>query len=213
MSSWRELIQRAEPPEHLVQLYGEDDQLLVGHVVGYLLEGLKRGDGLLVIATPPHREAIVRQLGEEHAGTEAALGGGRLVLLDASETLDRFMVDGEPDWARFEETVGSLCEVLRARAGNRGLRAFGEMVGLLWMKGQHSAAIRLEEYWNRLLEDHAICLYCAYPVDPLGRDFESTQLQALLGVHTHLLAGPRTMLSSINPARRHPTAAAILPSS
>jgi hypothetical protein len=213
MSSWRELIQRAEPPEHLVQLYGEDDQLLVSNVVGYLLEGLKRGDGLLVIATPSHREAIVRQLGEEDAGTAAAVGGGRLVLLDASETLDRFMVDGEPDWARFEETVGGLCDVLQARVGDRGLRAFGEMVGLLWMKGLHSAAIRLEEYWNRLLEDHAFCLYCAYPIDPLGRGFESTQLQALLGVHTHLLAGPRTMLSSIGPPRGRRTAAAIVPTS
>src|SRR4051812_48912852 len=115
MSSWRELIQRAEPREHLVQLYGEDDQLLTGHVVRYLLEGLNRGDGLLVIATPQHREAIVRRLGEEGAGAAAAIDRGQLVLLDASETLDRFMVDGEPDWARFEETVGGLCRALRAR--------------------------------------------------------------------------------------------------
>jgi hypothetical protein len=123
------------------------------------------------------------------------------------------MVDGEPDWGRFEETVGGLCDVLQARVGDRGLRAFGEMVGLLWMKGLHSAAIRLEEYWNRLLEDHAICLYCAYPIDALGCGFESAQLQALLGVHTHLLAGPRTMLSSIGPPRGRRTAAAIVPTS
>jgi hypothetical protein len=213
MSSWRELIQRAEPPEHLVQLYGEDDQLLTGNVVRYLREGLKRGEGLLVIATPSHREAIVRQLGEEDAGTAAAIGGGRLILLDASETLDRFMVNGEPDWALFKEAVGGRCEALGARVGERGIRAFGEMVGVLWLKGQHSAAIRLEEFWNRLLEDHAICLYCAYPIDPLGCHLESAKLQALLRVHTHLLAGPRTMFSSIVARRRHPTGAAILPSS
>jgi hypothetical protein len=211
MSSWRELIRRAEPAEHLVQLYGGDDQLLVGHVVGYLLEGLKRGDGLLVIATPAHREAILRHMGEEDAGTETAIRGGRLVLLDASETLDRFMVDGQPDWALFAQTVGDICEALRGRVGEHGLRAFGEMVGLLWMKGQYSAAIRLEEHWNRLLEEHALCLYCAYPIDPLGRDFESSKLHALLGVHTHLLAGARTLLSSVGPARQRPTAAAILP--
>jgi DcmR-like sensory protein len=211
MSSWRELIRRAEPAEHLVQLYGGDDQLLTGHVVRYLLEGLERGDGLLVIATPAHREAIVHDMGAEDAGTEAAIRGGRLVLLDASETLDRFMVDGQPDWALFEQVVGGICESVRGRVGEGGLRAFGEMVGLLWMKGQHSAAIRLEEYWNRLLEAHALCLYCAYPIDPLGCDFESAKLQALLEVHTHLLAGPRTLLSSVARMRQRPAAAAILP--
>jgi hypothetical protein len=211
MSSWRELMQRAEPAEHLVQLYGVDDQLLTGNVVRYLLEGLKRGDGLLVIATRQHREAIVRHMGEDEAGTPAAICEGRLVPLDASETLDRFMVDGEPDWALFSGAVGGICRALRGRVGDRGIRAFGEMVGLLWMEGRHSAAIRLEQYWNRLLEEHAICLYCAYPIDPLASDFESTKLHALLGVHTHLLAGPKTMLSSVGPARQRRTAAAILP--
>jgi KaiC/GvpD/RAD55 family RecA-like ATPase len=197
MSSWRELIRRAEPAEHLVQLYGGDDQLLTSNVTRYLLEGLKRGDGLLVIATPEHREAIVRQMAEEDSGTAAAVEGGRLVLLDARETLDRFMMDGQPDWELFEQAVGGICEELRGRVGGRGIRAFGEMVGLLWMEGQHSAAIRLEEYWNRLLEGNAVCLFCAYPIDPFGGDFELSRLQALLGVHTHLLAGPRTMLSSV----------------
>jgi hypothetical protein len=211
MSSWRELMRRAEPAEHLVQLYGRDDQLLTGNVTRYLVEGLKRGDGLLVIATPEHRAAIVRQVGEEDAGTEAAIRGGRLVLLDARETLDRFMVDGAPDWERFVQTVGGICEELRGRVGDRGIRAFGEMVGLLWMEGQYSAAIQLEEYWNRLLENSAICLFCAYPIDLFGCDLESTKLQALLGVHTHLLAGPRTMFSRVAPVRQHPTAPTILP--
>jgi KaiC/GvpD/RAD55 family RecA-like ATPase len=211
MSSWRELIHRAEPAEHLVQLYGRDDQLLTGNVTRYLLEGLKRGDGLLVIATPEHRAGIVRQVGEEDAGTEAAIRGGRLVLVDAGETLDRFMVDGAPDWELFVKTVGAICEQLRGHVGDRGIRAFGEMVGLLWMEGQYSAAIQLEEYWNRLLEKYAFCLFCAYPIDPFGSDFESTKLQALLGVHTHLLAGPRTMFSRVAPTRQPPTVATILP--
>ena len=213
MSSWSELIRQAEPPEHLVQLYGRDDQLLTGNVTRYLLEGLKRGDGLLVIATPEHRAAIVRQVGEEDAGTEAAIRGDRLVLLDARETLDRFMVDGAPDWDLFVQTVGGICDELRGRVGGRGIRAFGEMVGLLWIEGHYSAAIQLEGYWNRLLEDSAICLFCAYPIDPFGSGFESTRLQALLGVHTHLLAGPRTLFTRVPPVRQPPTAATILPAS
>jgi hypothetical protein len=201
MLSWRQLLERAEPAEHVVQLYGDDHQLLTSHVTRYLVEGLKRGDGLVVIATPEHREAIVRQLGEEDAGTAAAIEGGRLVLLDARDTLDSFMVEGHPDWELFEQALGGVCRELRERVGRGGIRAFGEMVGLLWMEGRYSAAIRLEEYWNRLLEANAICLFCAYPIDMFGCDFELPKLQALLGVHTHLLAGTTTMLSSVAPAR------------
>ena len=201
MPSWRQLIERAKPAEHVVQLYGGDDQLLTDNVTRYLLEGLKRGDGLLMIATPEHREAIVRRLYEEGAGAKAAIEGGRLMLLDARETLDRFMVEQQPDWALFERIVNGLCQELRSRVGGRGIRAFGEMVGLLWEDGAYAAAIRLEEYWNRLLEANAICLFCAYPIDLFSPDFEFPRLQALLGTHTHLLAGHATMLSSVGPAR------------
>jgi hypothetical protein len=76
------------------------------------------------------------------------------------------------------------------------------MVGLLWIEGQYSAAIRLEEYWNRLLEANALCLFCAYPIDLFGCDFDLSKLQALLGAHTHLLAGPTTMLSSVGAPRQ-----------
>jgi KaiC/GvpD/RAD55 family RecA-like ATPase len=201
MSSWRQLIERAEPAEHIVQLYGGDDQLLTENVARYLLEGLKRGDGLLMIATPGHREAIVRRLCEEEASARAAIQNGRLMLLDARETLDRFMVGEQSDWALFERIVNGICEELRSRAGGRGIRAFGEMVGLLWQEGAYAAAVRLEDYWNRLLKANAICLFCAYPIDLFDPDFELPRLQALLGAHTHLMAGPATMLSSVGPAR------------
>ena len=46
MSSCAELLDRLEPEEHVVQLYGDDDRLLTQNVGRFLSEGLKRGDGL-----------------------------------------------------------------------------------------------------------------------------------------------------------------------
>ena len=68
MSSWRELLQRAEPKEHVVHLYGSDDQLLTSHASRFLAEGLKRGERLLVIATPEHADALISRLGDEGVG-------------------------------------------------------------------------------------------------------------------------------------------------
>ena len=43
-----------EPHGHVVQLYGEDKRLLTEHVGQYLRTGLRRGDGLVVVATAEH---------------------------------------------------------------------------------------------------------------------------------------------------------------
>jgi hypothetical protein len=196
MSSWSELLDRAEPEEHLVQLYGGDHQLLVRNVSRYLAEGLKRGDGLVVIATSEHAEAIVRQLTEESAETSQALGDGRLVVLDAQATLDRFMVDGQPDQDLFRTVVGSVLQEVRARSATGKIRAFGEMVGILWVDGQQAAATRLEKYWNELLIGSTFSLFCAYPIDIFDGGSQTGGLEAVLCAHTHMYAGPRTMLSS-----------------
>jgi PAS domain S-box-containing protein len=62
------------------------------------------------------------------------------------------------------------------------------MVGLLWSAGQVSAAIRLEEFWNRLLTGTGIKLFCAYPIDIFNNDMSSGAVEAVLNAHTHLLS-------------------------
>jgi hypothetical protein len=69
-------------------------------------------------------------------------------------------VDGELSWRLFEQVVGSAINDLRTT--HETPRAFGEMVGLLWSAGRVSASVR-EEYWNRLLEDHAVSLIAPTP--------------------------------------------------
>jgi hypothetical protein len=196
MSSWSELLDRAEPEEHVVQLYGADDQLLTRNVSRYFAEGLKRGDGLVLIATSEHTEAILRQLNEESSDASPAQHDGRLVVLDARATLDRFLVDGQPNQDLFRDIVGNVLDAVRVRSVSGSVRAFGEMVGLLWVEGQRSAAGRLEEYWNELLSGSTVSLFCAYPIDIFDGGSENGGLEAVLCAHTHIYAGPRTMLSS-----------------
>jgi hypothetical protein len=186
MSSCQELLDRLKSPEHVVQLYGEDDRLLIRNAGRFLAEGLKRGDGLLVIATPEHRTSLTGYLRSERNYSMAVLEG-QLVFLDARATLNRFLVDGYPDPERFESVIGESLSRLRGRAAHTGVRAYGEMVGLLWMEGEREAAIRLEELWNRLIPEGDVSLFCSYPVDVLSPEFESEKVSGLLCSHTHLL--------------------------
>jgi hypothetical protein len=197
LTSWAELLTQAESGDHVVQLYGEDDPLLARNVSRYLAEGMRRLDGLVVVATPEHTQAIARHLAEEGASaTLEAEREGRLVFLDARRTLERFLVAGRPDEDLFDSVVGETMRGAQARSGSGKVRAFGEMVGLLWSEERYAEAEFLEGLWNTLLSGSNYSLYCAYRIDLFGEDVDRVALNSIVASHTHLFAGPRTMLSS-----------------
>jgi len=197
----RELLSEARPHSHFVQLHDADDGALLANIGRYLAEGLVRGEGAVVIATEAHRSTVPAAVAKAGFAPEAALRDGRLVMLDAHETLDRFMIDGEPDPQQFGDVVGSLIRELSARTGRRGIRAYGEMVGVLWTAERYAAAIRLEELWNALLAEGGFELFCAYPIDIFGEGFRPDEVDALLATHTHLLpAGNASLQQAVNRA-------------
>lgn len=173
--------------EHCVQLHQSDAKSVGRNVGTYLARPLKSGGCALIVATPEHTASIVADLRRRKIDVEEARDDGRLASVDASETLSRFMVGGYPDPEKFDRVVGSLVRTALARTVGGGLRAYGEMVGLLWAQNQFPAAIRLEQLWNRLRKLHPFSLYCGYSIDVFGRQFEPRLLQALLSAHTHLL--------------------------
>lgn len=186
-----ELLDKAGPHDHFVQLY-TDDGALARNVGRYLCEAVASGEAAIVIATPEHRDAFRSNLQSRNVDVALLEQNRKLLFLDAARTLSRFMVNGRPDWSCFEATISGAVESL-ARAG-RGVRAYGEMVGLLWTSGEYSAAIRLEDHWNRILGSLGAALYCSYPIDVFGKEFEATSVHAILCDHTHLLPGDEAEL-------------------
>jgi len=155
-------FQVAEAPRHLVQFY-ETDAFLARSVADYLATGLRAGEGAFAVSTGAHREAVFEALAALRIDVQRALRSGRLALLDAEETLQELLVDGMPDQARFRRLVAGG---MRAVAGGpqRGVRAFGEMVDLLWRSGRRVAALRLEALWDEVMREEgaSLTLLCAY---------------------------------------------------
>ena len=189
MSPAVEILHSARPHRHFVQLYDGTARLLAKNVGLYLSEGLNHGDAVLVVATPAHTEAFRIELQRHGIDSEEAVREGLLQLLDAEEALSKFMVNGQPNWDLFQDTVGATVREVQTRNTGRGLRAYGEMVGVLWTQGRFSAAMVLEEYWNTVLATTDFRLFCAYPIDVFGKSFHSCDVEALLCSHTHLLPG------------------------
>lgn len=162
--------------DHIVQTY-QDPAFLAEAVAEYLGTGLRRGEAAIVIARPQHAARFQEKIG-------AAAEHGQLIVLDAEETLARFMVGGMPQWNAFHEVIGGLIAQVRLQCP--AVRAYGEMVDILWQQDNRDAAIRLEEYWNELTRLQTFSLFCAYAMDPLDANSYSG-LESVCRTHTHFL--------------------------
>jgi PAS domain S-box-containing protein len=170
--------------DHFVQFY-ESDAFLADSVAGFIGQGLQAGAGAVLIATKVHRASVLKRLQARGLDVAAARRGGRLAVLDAADTLAKFMADGLPDPKRFDRVVGDV--LTRVARGGRPVRAFGEMVALLWAEGNRAAAIRLEELWNDLGKAHTFALYCAYPLAGVAGPGEGGAFADVCTCHTRVL--------------------------
>ena len=170
--------------DHFVQFY-ENDEWLLKAVSAFIGAGLGAGDGGIVIATQEHRDALEKQLLVQGINVTGVKARGQYVSLDAVETLSKFMVRDLPDRDLFNEVIGGL--VVKTTKGERGLRAFGEMVALLWAEGKEEAALRLEELWNDLGKRQSFSLFCAYPLNDFRGHAHSEAFVHICQAHSRVL--------------------------
>ncbi len=187
-----------EPHDHVANFYASDADL-VHAVIEFAAGGVRADEAVILVAERDHLAAIVDGVGD----AVGALDPARLICLDAAATLSAFMVDGHPDPARFDAVIGGA--VARAATGGRHVRAFGEMVALLWTSGNVTGAIELEGLWNELAVRWAFSLYCGYPMDTIDATGDLEATQRICAQHSRLLA-PRVAQWSVPGAdarRRH----------
>ena len=178
-----------------MQIY-ENDSVFLDTLEGFVSGGLRGGETLVVIATTPHLFALKHRLRAAGHDLKALRLSGQYITMDAGAALDRFMVDGYPDERLFGETITALIDT--AQKGGQRVRAFGEMVALLWANGQRDATIRLEQMWNNVCHEKGLSLFCAYP--RIGRMQDAIDsLADIRALHSHVL-GPA------EPAPRGPRA-------
>jgi PAS domain S-box-containing protein len=155
------VLEVSSRPIHFARFYDEDAKL-IDEVSDFLDDALRKGGVAIVIATPDHIAGLRQDLtGLGSVQGQPGWFSGELITLDAEAVLAQFMVDGWPDEARFQDTVGKV--VRKACATGQTVNAFGEMVALLCAQGLYDAAIRLEQLWNALRDDCSFSLFCAYP--------------------------------------------------
>jgi phosphatidylglycerophosphatase A len=168
--------------EHHVQLF-DSSKSLAETVSAFLMAGFKRGEPLLIVATPEHRELLTRKLNDAGLNVREAIVANRLAVLDAVTTLDKFMRQDVPSAIAFDEVVGSL--VAQLSNGNR-VCIYGEMVDVLAARGNYKGAQQLEELWNVLGRRESYTLFCGYASGHFGDPKTAKALGEICASHSHL---------------------------
>ncbi len=178
------LVEPASPHDHLVGFY-ENEAFLVQSVVRFLVPALRAGGSAIVVETRDHRDQLEPALEAEGIDVAAATRSGQLLVVDADALLTSFMVAGGPEPARFIARVGGLID--QAAADGGPVRVHGEMVALLWARGEVTAALALEDLWNELLAAHPCALLCTYPMRAFDDEEASEAFRTVCHQHAAVL--------------------------
>jgi hypothetical protein len=173
---------REVPCEHLVQFYEADEDFL-DTLERFVRGGLSTGESAIVIATPEHRWVLEQRLAAHGLDIADARARDQYIPLDAEQTLGFFMRDGRLNDERFFKLVRALLTL----AGNadRKVRAFGEMVAIMWARGERDATVRLEYLWHQLCASEGFSLLCAYPKAAFAQNASS--IDQICAAHSKVL--------------------------
>jgi hypothetical protein len=172
--------------EHAVVFYHDNE--LASVVGGYLLDAIRDGGVAIIVATPEHRSWVNAWLMQAGVNLATVTTNGSYIILDAGQTMDRFVTGDWPDPASFWNTLSPVLTAAARR--RRPVRVFGEMVALLWGAGHTDASIELEALWNEIAKQHAFSLLCGYPLSSVIGAEHSDALSRVCDSHTGSIGSP-----------------------
>jgi len=183
---WDRVVVDAAPRDHIVQLY-QDQDFLNRAVCRFAGAAIANGEGMILVPTLTHWNAFRPRLEAEGVDVEAARERGQLTVVDADEFLPHFMRDGMPDSPVF---LGLAADVIgQARAGGRypRVRWWGEMVNVLWERGDVAASMNLEDLFDQLGGEQDVALFCSFLMDNFNGEVHTRMLPRLGTNHSHLI--------------------------
>jgi signal transduction histidine kinase len=172
--------------EHAVQFY-ESEEFLAAAVADFLASGLVLGQPAVAILSADRTTRILPRLEEQGIDVSLQREEGRLVILDARESLGRFMKGRMPHAGRFLDFIGGVLEKSAPVGGGSVVRVYGEMVDVLWRDGDATAAIRVEELWNELAERRPFELLCAYAMGNFHSEADAQRFREICENHTRVI--------------------------
>ena len=183
---WHPLLTNAASRDHIVQLY-QDQDFLDRAVCRFAAGALANGEGVILVPTSAHWDAFRPRLEAGGVDVKAAQDRGQLTIVDADELLPSFMRGSMPEAPVF---LGLATEVI-ARARGAGtypkVRWWGEMVNILWERGDVAGSMSLEDLFDQLGNEQEVAIFCSFVMDNFDGQVHTRMLPRLGENHSHLI--------------------------
>jgi hypothetical protein len=174
------------PCNHVLQIY-ESDAVILASLEGFVLGGFERNESVVIIAAEERLRSLNARLLELGHDLDALQEHSYYIPLNAHECLAQFMVNGWPDEKKFTSFVTSVVKQAKGR-NDRKVRAYGEMVAILWAQGNNGATVNLEQLWNKFCASESFCLFCAYPKSGFTQNVNES-IDHICSHHTEIISG------------------------
>ncbi len=183
---WCGLLSGAAPRDHIVQLY-QDQQFLNRAVCRFAAAAIANGEGVILVPTIAHWDAFRPRLESEGVDVKAAESRGQLTIVDADNLLPTFMHGGMPESPVFLGLAANVITKARGDGRYPKVRWWGEMVNILWERGDVAASMNLEDLFDQLAHEHDIAIFCSFLMDNFDGDVHARMLPRLGENHSHLI--------------------------
>lgn len=146
---------------HSVQFF-QSASAQLSSIEDFVAEGLRADESVIVIAVTDTLAVLGERLRAQGLDPVAARWTGHYVPVDAERLLTRIMCDGVPSESVFHAELDAL---MRLTGATRKVRGYGEMVDILFRRGNRDALVRLEQLWTSYCKHNGMRLHCGYNVD------------------------------------------------
>lgn len=185
-TSWRKLLADPGDDGHIVQLY-QDDDFYTEAISHFAVEGVARGESIILVATQPHWQLIAARLRSKGVDSEVLFRRGQLTLLDADTTLPIFMDGNLPDGDIFKPLARQT--IAKARAGGKfpRVRWWGEMVNVLYVEGNTPGSNRLEQFFDEVAHEEQVAIFCSFLMDKFDPKIYEEAFGHVCSTHSHVI--------------------------
>ena len=183
---WGSLLANAGPRDHIVQLY-QDPSFLNRAVCRFAASAIANGEGVILVPTQEHWNDFRPRLEAEGVDVDEAQRLGQLTVVDADQLLPKFMRNSMPDAPVFLGLAADVIAKSRAKDRYPKVRWWGEMVNVLWERGDVAASMNLEDLFDQLAHEQDIAIFCSFVMDNFNGEVHARMLPRLGLNHSHLI--------------------------
>jgi DNA-binding NarL/FixJ family response regulator len=170
---------------HEVAFYADDAAFSHGFTE-FIEKNLTSGNVVIMAVTESHRTSITRNLQRDGVDIGACSQRGSYVLLDAQDTLSKFMINDWPDSARLARVLRELIERIPKSLEEKQSRVAvcGELAPTLLVEGKTRAAIEVEHLWDEITRTLGIDALCGYLSSSFHGNTEAQAFESICVEHT-----------------------------